>query len=98
MKRLHPIRHRVKGGEPNVRFGGFAVTAVVSTPLPLLEAVAAMGFPPKADRRLARLMDRNTEGLLSPDERDEIDSLVELSEAMSLVRAQALHVLQRSPV
>ena len=42
-------------------------------------------------------MDRNNEGRLSSDERDELESLVELSESMSLVRAEALRLLGRSP-
>jgi hypothetical protein len=42
-------------------------------------------------------MDRNTEGLLSPQEREELDALVELSEQLSLVRGEALLVLGKRP-
>jgi hypothetical protein len=42
-------------------------------------------------------MDRDTEGALTPQERQDLDVLVELSETLSLVRAQALHLLGRTP-
>ena len=54
-------------------------------------------LPPKADRRLQELMDRNNEGLLTETERADLESLVELSERISLVRAEALHLLERIP-
>ena len=63
----------------------------------LVEAVAALRFPPVSDRRLQVLMDRNNEGTLSAAERDELESLAELSETISLVRADALAVLGRKP-
>lgn len=71
------------------------MTAVVETPLELLESVAGMRFPPKTDARLQSLMDRNTNGVLTPDERVELESLVELSESIAVVRAKALRVLGR---
>lgn len=43
------------------------------------------------------LMDRNTEGLLTPEEREELESLVEWSETVSLLRAQALQLLGKRP-
>ena len=66
-------------------------------PVDLVEAVAALHLPPKADGRLQGLMDRNTNGLLTEAERSELESLVELSECISLVRARALHLLGRKP-
>jgi hypothetical protein len=42
-------------------------------------------------------MDRNNEGELSPPEREELEALVELSERLSLVRAEALQLLGRGP-
>ncbi len=42
-------------------------------------------------------MDRNTEGDLTSPEREELESLVELSERLSLVRAEALQLLGREP-
>ena len=70
---------------------------IVQAPLDLVEAVAALRLPAKADRRLQALMDRNTEGVLTPAEREEMESLVELSETMALVRARALPLLGRKP-
>ena len=70
--------------------------AVVQAPLKMVEAVAALRLPPKADRQLQKLMDRNTSGSLSPAEREELEALVELSETIGLVRAQALKVLNNN--
>ena len=73
------------------------MSTVIETPRVLVEAVADMRFPSKTDARLTWLMDRNTDGALSPGETDELESLVELSESLALVRAQALRVLGRNP-
>jgi hypothetical protein len=70
---------------------------VISTPVHLVEAVAALRLPAVSDRRLGVLMDRNNDGALSPEERDELESLAELSETISLVRAEALLLLGRGP-
>ena len=43
-------------------------------------------------------MDRNTNGALSPAEREELETLVELSESLALVRSKALHLLGRKPL
>jgi hypothetical protein len=42
-------------------------------------------------------MDRNTNGDLTAEQREELEALVELTETIALVRAQALHVLGRMP-
>lgn len=42
-------------------------------------------------------MDRNTEGLLQPAEKEELSALAALSEEISLLRAQALQLLGRHP-
>ena len=42
-------------------------------------------------------MDRNNDGLLTDLERTELAALAELSERLSLVRAEALHLLGRKP-
>ena len=39
-------------------------------------------------------MDKNTEGVLSVDELRELKALVEMSEELSLVRAEALQLLK----
>ena len=47
--------------------------------------------------RLQDLMDRNNEGKLTDQERADLAALAELSEQLSLVRAEALHLLGRKP-
>ena len=71
--------------------------AVVSMPSEFVETLANLRFPVTTDQRLQRLMDRNTEGALSGEERHELEALVDLSETMSLIRARALQSLGRSP-
>jgi hypothetical protein len=66
-------------------------------PVDLLEAVAALRFPEKTDKRLQHLMDQNNEGLLTPEQRAELEALAELSETISLVRARALLLLGKKP-
>jgi hypothetical protein len=44
------------------------------------------------------LMDRNNEGLLTPSEREELESLVEWSESVALLRAEAWHLLGKQPL
>lgn len=70
---------------------------MVSAPVKWVESVSALRLPQKADRRLQKLMDRHNEGQLSPQEREELESLVDLSEKLSLVRAEALRLLGQSP-
>jgi hypothetical protein len=70
---------------------------VISAPVDWVQSVSNLRLPAKADRRLRELMDRNTENQLSPTERGELESLVEMSEELSLVRAEALHLLGRTP-
>jgi hypothetical protein len=74
------------------------MNAVVQAPLEMVEAVACLRLPSKADRRLQALMDRNTNGALTSQEREELETLVEVSETLALVRAQALHLLGRKPL
>ena len=73
------------------------MAAVIEAPLEMIESLAAMRLPAKTDRRLQQLMDRNTNGLLTPTEREDLEALVEWSETISLVRAQAMHLLGRKP-
>ena len=69
----------------------------IKAPRSLVESVAAMRFPARTNIRLQSLMDRNTAGQLTAAEREELESLAELSESMALVRAQALKLLGRTP-
>jgi hypothetical protein len=75
----------------------WSMPSVVEAPLEMVEAVAALRLPRKADERLQVLMDRNTEGVLRPEEKEELQAWVELSESIALVRADALQVLGRKP-
>ncbi|MDA0810097.1 MAG: hypothetical protein O3B68_19055 [Planctomycetota bacterium] len=62
-----------------------------------VESVSQLRLPERTDRRMQELMDRNNEGQLSENERDELESLVEMSESLSLIRAEALRLLGRRP-
>ncbi len=73
------------------------MASTIDAPKKWVETVGDLCLPPKADRRLQELMDRNNEGLLTESERTDLESLVELSERLSLVRAEALHLLGRKP-
>ena len=74
------------------------MTAVLEAPVEFVESLAGMQFPAKTNTRLQCLMDLNTNGELTPREREELESLAELSETMSLFRGQALFLLGRKPV
>lgn len=71
--------------------------ATVAAPLEWVESVSDLRLPPRANERVQHLMDNNTEGLLTDAEHAELEALVELSEQLSLVRAQALQLLGRTP-
>ena len=73
------------------------MSTVVQAPREMVEEVAGLRFPPRADRRLLSLMDRNNDGRLTAEEREEMETLVELSESIGLVRAKALHLLGQQP-
>jgi hypothetical protein len=77
--------------------GSCEMSSTIDAPLEWVETVGNLRLPPRADRRLQMLMDRNNEGLLTEEERGELESLVEMSERLSLVRAEALHLLGRRP-
>ena len=71
--------------------------SVIAAPVNWIKSVGNLRLPPRADSRLEELMDRNNEGLLSADERQELGALVEWSEQVSLVRAEALELLGTRP-
>jgi hypothetical protein len=62
-----------------------------------VETIGELRLPTKTDARLQLLMDRDNEGQLFSLEREELAALVELSEQLSLVRAEALQLLGRGP-
>lgn len=74
------------------------MVAYVEAPIEWIEWLGGLKFPERTDRRMQELMDRNTEGQLTESERADLESLVELSEQLSLVRGEALHLLGRKPV
>lgn len=71
--------------------------SVISAPAEWVESVSKLKLPSHADRRLGELMDRNNEGQLNADEIAELEALVEMSEELSLVRAEAIRLLGRKP-
>ena len=71
--------------------------ATVDAPLQWVESITMLRLPEQADRRLQELMDGNNEGKLTAQERADLAALAELSERLSLVRAEALHLLGRKP-
>lgn len=71
--------------------------SAIPAPSEWVESVSRLKLPPPADRRLQDLMDRNNEGQLTAVERVEMESLVEMSETLSLVRAEAFRLLGRKP-
>ena len=71
--------------------------ATVDAPLQWVESITMLCLPEQADRRLQELMDGNNEGKLTSQERADLAALAELSERLSLVRAEALHLLGRKP-
>ncbi len=73
------------------------MSAIIEAPSDWVETVSSLRLPTGADRRLQHLMDRNNDGVLTPDERAELETLVEVSEELSLVRAEALRLLGRRP-
>ncbi len=73
------------------------MSAMIPAPVDLMEEVATLRLPAKAEARLQTLMGRNNDGRLSPDEREELEALAELSETLSLVRSRVLHLLGRAP-
>lgn len=73
------------------------MNSTITAPVDWVEAVGNLRFLSKADHHLQELMDRNNEGLLQETEREELEALVELSEQLSLVRAEALQILGKQP-
>jgi hypothetical protein len=74
-----------------------SIVSVISAPSEWVEEISLLHLPATADERLCILMDRNTEGQLSTEERFELQALIDLSERLSLVRADALALLGRRP-
>jgi hypothetical protein len=73
------------------------VNSTIAAPIEWIESVGNFRFPSKADHRLQELMDRNNEGLLQDSEKEDLEALVELSERLSILRAEALQILGKKP-
>ncbi|MCI0332083.1 MAG: hypothetical protein L0228_02510 [Planctomycetes bacterium] len=73
------------------------MSSTVPAPAEWVATIGDLRLPSKTDSRLQQLMDRNTEGELTAPEREELEALVELSERLSLLRAEALQLLGREP-
>ncbi len=71
--------------------------STIPAPPDWVDAVSQLKFPERTNRRMQSLMDRNNDGQLTESEREELASLVEMSESLSLVRAEALRLLGRKP-
>ncbi len=71
--------------------------AEISLPSDFVESLSRLHFPAQADNRLQELMQRNTEGSITAQERRDLEALVELSETLSIIRARALQSLGRAP-
>ena len=69
----------------------------IAAPRAWIESLGKLRLPPKTDHRLQNLMDRHNEGLLTEVEISDLESLVELSEQLSLMRAEALMLLGQKP-
>ena len=69
------------------------MAAVIAAPKSWVATIGRLSLPKRSERRLQSLMDRNNDGLLTPAERRELTALVEWSENVSLIRAQALQLL-----
>ncbi|TDU70866.1 hypothetical protein EI77_01984 [Prosthecobacter fusiformis] len=73
------------------------MAAVISAPKSWVASVGRLSLPKKTERRLHALMERNNDGQLTATERRELAALVEWSENVSLIRAEALKLLGRQP-
>lgn len=69
----------------------------VDAPTEWVESVSELKLPEWADQRLQTLMDVINDGQLTAEERSELESLVDWSERISLIRAEALLLLGRAP-
>ena len=61
-----------------------------------MREIASLTFPSSVQAKLNNLMDKNTEGDLTPEEREELRALVELNELVSILKGQAQLLLDLS--
>lgn len=73
------------------------MVSTISASTEWVESVSQLKLPEPTDQRMQELMDRNNDSQLSATERDALESLVESSDTLSLVRTEALRLLGRHP-
>jgi hypothetical protein len=73
----------------------------MSTGIPVprrwLYELAALQLPHVSDSRLQSLMDRNNDGQLGDEEKEELAALVELGECLSIASSTARFLLDNNP-
>jgi len=62
-----------------------------------LEKIAEFTFPSSVQAKFGELMERNNEGELTAEEREELRALVELNELVSILKGQARLLLRFVP-
>lgn len=73
------------------------MTAIAQTADEVLDELASLRLPDRTIQKLQDLMDSNNEGQLTETERSDLESLVELSERIAILRGKALILLGRKP-
>jgi hypothetical protein len=81
-----------------VQYQELLMTNTLETPRQLVQSWANFRLPAKLNAQLQDLMERNNEGQLLPAETEQLEALVELSEELSLLKAQALQALGQRPI
>ncbi len=71
--------------------------STIPAPEAWIRSIGDLRLPPETDRRLQELMDRNTDGLLQLEQKQELAALAAWSQEVSLLRAQALQLLGLRP-
>jgi hypothetical protein len=73
------------------------MSQVVAVELEMPDDLARFRLPPAVDARLQRLLDRQDRGqVLSTEEREEAEGLVDLAELLTLLRLRAERAAPRS--
>jgi hypothetical protein len=73
------------------------MSQVVAVELEMPDDLARFQLPPAVDARLQRLLDRQDRGqVLSTEEREEAEGLVDLAELLTLLRLRAERAAHRS--
>lgn len=68
----------------------------IEIPIQFLEEMANFQFPASTQEKLNQLMDKNNEGKLLEEEREELSALIEINERVSLLKGQAKLFLRQN--